>query len=416
MPVLAIGLDSFDTAFTGCTTHLASLVAIELARQGYSLVDYPWLVRLNPTVPWKTRGNAAVAILVAVDTRAEAEKAVREAVLPLAKAYGAQPKATLAALYVEDAEPSLGGWLEARNPCLERLYHRAVHTLAPLEQAMECIRSSGEMLASIGLGRRGTVGAAAALGMEPRSDYTFELLAYRRPSRWLEPRRIDPGSVVEYDYRYRPLTFSNYDYEKDIPLIAPHGHDPVLYGVRGEEPQVLLRALEEIEAGEEPSHWMLYRSNQATNAHLRPLTASRARPYTNPVLVVRLEEEPRRLPGGHVVARASDHTGTVTLAAYRETGALREALLSLKPGDLVAAAGGVKPRRGQPTLNLEALVPLRSGRPPRPCCPSWCGEPLVQPPPRSHHHLVKPLERCLAPPKQLPRRVKPTIPLRVTLE
>ena len=416
MPVLAIGLDSFDTAFTGCTTHLASLMAIELERRGHRLLDYPWLVRLNPTVPWKTRGNAAVAILVGVDNAAEAKRAVRDVLIPLAKAYGEQPKAALIALYVEEAEPSLAGWLEARSPCLERLYHRAVHTLAPISEALDCLRSGGDALLSIGAGRRGIVGAVAALGMDPRSDYTFELLTYRKPGRWLEPRRIDPGSVIEYDYRYRPLTFSNYDYEKDIPLIAPHGHDPVLYGVRGEDPHVLLRALDEIDAGEEPSHWMLYRSNQATNAHLRPLVASNARPYTNPVLVLRLEEKPRRLPGGHVVARARDHTGAVTLAAYRETGQLRDALLSLEPGDVFAAAGGVKPRHGEPTLNLEALIPLRHWRLQPPCCSSWCREPVHQPPPRSHHHLVKPLERCLAPPKQLPRRVEPLIPREVILE
>lgn len=415
MPVLAIGLDSFDTAFTGCTTHLASLIAVKLVQEGYSLIDYPWLVRLNPTVPWKTRGNGAVALLVGVDGPAEAERAVRDAVLPLAKAYGDQPKATLVALYVEEAEATLEGWLAARSPCLERIYHRAVHTLVAIDEAVECLRGSGRLLLSIGLGRRGTIGAAAALGMEPRADYTFELLTYREPRRWLEPRRIDPGSVVEYDYRYRPLTFSNYDYEKDIPLIAPHGHDPVLYGVRGEDPRILLRALEEIDAGEEPSHWMLYRSNQATNAHLKPLTARLARPYTNPVLVLRLMGKPRRLPGGHVVARAGDHTGEITVAAYRETIGLREALLALEPGDTFAAAGGVKPRRGEPTLNLEAIIPLHAGRLPQACCSSWCREPVVQPPPRSHHHLVKPLERCLAPPKQLPRRVKPLIPREVTL-
>ena len=28
----------------------------------FDLVDYPRLVRLNPNVPWKTRGNGAVAL------------------------------------------------------------------------------------------------------------------------------------------------------------------------------------------------------------------------------------------------------------------------------------------------------------------------------------------------------------------
>jgi tRNA(Ile2)-agmatinylcytidine synthase len=391
LPVLAVGLDSFDTAFAGCTTHLASVLALRLAQEGYRLLDYPWLVRLNPAAPWKTRGNAAVAILLQAETWSEAEKAARLA-LDTARAYagGTGPgKESLIALLLEEAE-SLSDYTALRPRCLRGLYHRAVHELAPIEQAQECLEEIAPLiLASYGTNNRGIVGALSALGYEPAGDYTFELLVYRKPRYWLKERRIDPESVLDYDIRYRPMTFMNYDYEENRALIAPHGYDPVLYGVRGEEPEPLLRALDTIDTGgEEPSHWMLFRSNQATGAHLRPKPLAAVRPYDNPLVRAVITGPPRRLPGGHAVAAAADHTGVIHLAAYRETGRLRRVLSSLRPGDEVVAAGSAKLRAGVLTLNLELLWSPGLDWPPA----GPCG--AVQPPVSRLSHLSVPPERC----------------------
>ncbi len=411
MPLLALGLDSFDTPFAGCTTHFASLLLAVAAQLGLEPIDYPWLVRLNPAAPWKTRGNGAIALLLRTGGRRDAEKLL-SAAWRLAEAYApGSRKASIAALYLEDVE-SLDEYLAARPRCLETLYRRAIHEIVDPGLAVTCIAKRARIY---GAGRRGLVGAAAALGWDPRRDYTFELLAYREPRRWATPRRLDEHSVVAYDLRHRPVTFANYDYESSRPLIAPHGTDPVLYGVRGTDPRVLVMALEEIDAGEEPSHWTLFRSNQATNEHLRPKTLASTRPYDNVVIVAELASRPRRLPGGHTVVDVVDHTGTATLAAYRETGMLRRVLGTLEPGDVVAAAGRAKRRRGELTLNLELLSPR--GREP-PCC-RFCGNDWVYPPLSALHHLAAPPERCLAPP---PGPLKPprgeffTAPHRFTLE
>ncbi len=58
--MLYIGIDDTDSINGGCTTWLATEVIKELSE--FDLIGCPRLVRLNPNVPWKTRGNAAVAL------------------------------------------------------------------------------------------------------------------------------------------------------------------------------------------------------------------------------------------------------------------------------------------------------------------------------------------------------------------
>ena len=57
-----LGIDDTDSRFGHCTTHLGYLIVCELARIGCTFSTYPRLVRLNPNISFKTRGNAAVCI------------------------------------------------------------------------------------------------------------------------------------------------------------------------------------------------------------------------------------------------------------------------------------------------------------------------------------------------------------------
>ena len=52
-----IALDDTDGNDGGCTTHLMLRIISEL---GLDVKGYPGLVRLNPNIPYKTRGNAAL--------------------------------------------------------------------------------------------------------------------------------------------------------------------------------------------------------------------------------------------------------------------------------------------------------------------------------------------------------------------
>src|SRR3989442_11950354 len=59
--VLWIGVDDTDSLRGMCTTFLAAELVHDLT-EDRDLIGYPRLVRLNPTIPWKTRGNGAVCL------------------------------------------------------------------------------------------------------------------------------------------------------------------------------------------------------------------------------------------------------------------------------------------------------------------------------------------------------------------
>src|SRR5581483_2560409 len=66
MQVLHVAFDDTDSRAGRCTTHLGFKVAEHLKKMGVELVDYPLLIRLNPNIPWKTRGNGAVCLRLKV--------------------------------------------------------------------------------------------------------------------------------------------------------------------------------------------------------------------------------------------------------------------------------------------------------------------------------------------------------------
>ncbi|HLC45857.1 MAG TPA: tRNA(Ile2) 2-agmatinylcytidine synthetase, partial [archaeon] len=58
-----IGIDDTDSASKGmCTTYLGAKVLRFLLGKKAMLLDYPLLVRLNPNIPFRTRGNGAVCL------------------------------------------------------------------------------------------------------------------------------------------------------------------------------------------------------------------------------------------------------------------------------------------------------------------------------------------------------------------
>ena len=429
-----LGIDDTDSPRGGCTTYVAALMVEELYKMGVEFVDYPSLIRLNPNAPWKTRGNGAVCLRFYC----------REDLLDEVVAMAARLVEAEADLGDENTHPGVALHVGKVPISLKLFAKRAIRGIVSLDEALRLCAKHGIRALGFKLGR-GIIGALAAIGETLSGDHTYELLAYRVPEMRGKPRAVSEESVIKMDEATRPLTFNNYDYEEERILITPRGPDPVLLGIRGESPSIVLKAFRMLEVGEPIERWVIFRTNQGTDAHLAHRLVRELKPHMPAIIRGYVSSPPTMIHGGHVIFRLSDGSGEVDCAAYWPSGRLAKVASLLWPGDLVEVAGGVKlGPGGRLTLNVEKLRIIKLARKAiamNPHCPACgkrmksmgankgfrcpkCGfrDPgarkvlvevprevkpgLYLPPPRSQRHLTKPLRRyglekygCPGPPK-----------------
>ncbi len=425
---LHIGFDDVDSPRGGCTTDLASEIAINWSKRGVKFIDYPNLVRLNPAIPWKTRGNGALSLRVLAESYELAKEMCSE-VISIAESYVAEfahPKRS----------PHVACFIGRVPGELEAMGERAVKDVVLIDEALSIVEKYLPKIItwSNSSSKRGLIGALAAVGNKLTKDHTYELIAYRSRDYWGAPRLIDPVSVFKMDEETRGMTFLNVDREANRVLIAPHGPDPILFGIRGEEPGALIKALNVIETGEPIAKWIIFRTNQATDEHLRRVkNLCEAYAYTGVIALGKISRSPRTIAGGHVILAIADECGEIDVAAYEPTGSFRSIVKELRPGDVVEVYGVVRPpssTHGR-TINLEKIRIIKLSEAVKylnPVCPK-CGRRMTssgrgkgfkcahcgykdpaaskiavvekrsvaegwhQPPPRAFKHLMKPLER-----------------------
>lgn len=345
-----IGLDDTDSPAGGCTTYTAALVFEQLVRLGFSPTDFPWIVRLNPNIPWKTRGNGALAIRLRVK-----EDQINDA------------KKTTLGIVESTSDPSVPSTDPAvvflagpRPPVLRDFSRRALYDVLTVEEARKVMKSVGIDAHVFGK-PRGLIGALAALGSEFGDSHTFEIIAYRTTKYLGSTRQVDASSVKEMNLKHGDTTFNNIDDETGRILITPRGADPVLFGIRGNDPVKLISAFQCIQVNEPIDHVTLFKTNQGTDAHLAFQThVQKLRQYFSAVLYGKVQRPPRVIRGGHVFFELTDDTGVVDCAAYEPSGTFRSIVRKLVPGDTVRVSGGVRRGpRGRLTLNLERLEILR---------------------------------------------------------
>ncbi|ASJ16154.1 tRNA(Ile2) 2-agmatinylcytidine synthetase [Thermococcus chitonophagus] len=343
--LLHIGIDDTDSPNGMCTTYLGALLYRELSRLGEPL-DLPRLIRLNPNIPYKTRGNGAVALIFDIE-----EEYIEEAKsLVIAKVK------ELADFSHENTNPGVA-FLEGEVPQdLTEFSLRALREHVTIEEAEKVAKNIGAEIAKFKLGR-GIIGALAAIGY-PLRRYTYELLAYRDPRNREKERRVDKDSVFEMDKRFYPFTYDNVDPYKGTVLITPHGKDPVLVGIRGIDKGKVLQAFEEVKIYEEVIMFQLYKTNQSTDDHLVPKKIKDVKLYDS--VIIRGKVASRYWERGrHVFFELEDETGKIRVAAFEPTKKFRNYVRKLLPGDEIIVAGGVKEHEGVLTVNLEKFYPIR---------------------------------------------------------
>ena len=344
---LHIGIDDTDSTKGGCTTYVAARIVEEITKIGAQFIDYPNVVRLNPNVPYKTRGNAAASLRVVISK--DSYDTIQEAVL-----QEVEENSQFGMKGTDPAVIFLKGPVPGK---MKEFARRALWDILSKEEAVRILKSSGAIAAAYGTGL-GLIGALGAVGQTLNEDHTFELIAYRQKKNCGKPRLVDEPSVKRMDGLTKSGTFNNYDFENRRILITPHGPDPVLVGIRGEDPDIVLRAFGLIKIQEQVERWVIFRTNHGTDAHFQYVPYKIRLVPNRPVILKGIVGGlPARIRGGHVFFNLRIRSGRVCCAAFEPTGEFRQIAAKLLPGDEVTVFGAVKESR-MPlplTINLEKI-------------------------------------------------------------
>jgi len=341
---MIIGLDDTDSRDSMCTTYLAAVLIEKLNTFG-SLVDYPLLVRLNPNIKYKTRGNAALAINIRLNDANDAAK-IKELVIETVEkmAVFSDENTNPGIVFIEIPTESM------KNDLL-KFSMRAVQGVLEIGEAKELLERHD--ITHRGFkNERGLIGALAAAGFSLCGlyDHTFELIAYREQRNWGQPRNIDEGSVWTANAATYPDTWDTVDIDNERIVFAPHSLDPILFGIRGKNEESVRRAFSMIRSEPIERH-VVYRTNQNTDMHLIPANIHEVEGDRSYILDGTVSKAPKTITGGHIIFELSENGASIECVAFEPTKGFRRIIRELREGDEVTVFGSVK----ESTVNLEKI-------------------------------------------------------------
>ena len=418
---IAIGIDDTDSTNGMCTTFIVFQLVRRLIQIGARFNDYPRLIRLNPNIPWKTRGNGALSLIVSINNIQDAFKEACRIIEEYSEIESsADPGLIISSFDVIPKD-------------IEELCQRTISEVVSKKDVEHLIRKYNLLYKGWGK-MRGLIGALASIGYSFSDDATYELIAFRSPENWGSKRLVDGSSIIRMSHATYPYTFNNYDDEKGRIIITPRGPDPVLLGIRGEDPELLLNAYRTLKINEKVFGYMIFKTNQGTSVHLKPeLNLENLGTYRSGHFKGVVFENPTVGIGGHVYFKVMNEGLTVCCAAYEPTGNSRKIVLGLLIGDRIEIGGSVRRSSSKHPriVNLEYLKVIELVKDSilkNPICVSCnkkmtsrgknqgfrcnhCGledtiikklvferpriisKGLYVPPPRAQRHLTKPLQR-----------------------
>jgi len=326
--VLHVGIDDTDSPKGMCTTFLSYKIVKFLEDQNIEFIDYPSLIRFNPNIPWKTRGNGAVHLTIKTKNPKKIKKKITQFV----------------ANYSDTKNGANPGLVFYQNESIPESFHKfsnlALWKLISRKNAKQFV--SENKIDSFYLGNgQGLVGAIGAIGYK-FADHTFELLSYRKKSQIGKKRIINKDSVRKMQSVTFPDTFNSYDNESNRVLITPHGPDPVFYGIRGETAKSVITASTMVSANEKLDGYMVFRSNQGTGDHLKnELQIDDLEPFTSGFLVGQVCNKPVTEKGGHVFFSVEAKGKRIKCGVYKPT-KITKVAQNLIVGDKIRIGGGIR--------------------------------------------------------------------------
>ncbi|MCQ2056119.1 MAG: tRNA(Ile)(2)-agmatinylcytidine synthase [archaeon] len=349
-----VAVDDTDSVRGNCTTFLATEIIKELS--DLDLIGCPRLVRLNPAVPWKTRGNGSLVMkfghgvgkkrfIGMVDDKEfycyddsdnyELDyRSIMKRLIPITEKYC-------------ESDANAGLLISSQRPDVS-FYKRGVTTILSREEIDREIDRIGALTYTTGNGR-GLIGATCGLAWIPE-DITFELLAYRERERWGTKRQYDPTSIKKMDSKF-PTTFNNWEDRTGKVAIVPSTPCPVLYGIRGDVLRDVIDAANIVKT-EKIYRWLVFLTNQGTDDHVirdaKELVSNRSYFIGGKVV-----SKANHIRGGHTFIGISTKYGVITCGAYEPSKEFRFVFDQLIPDDEIEVVGEFReyPR----TLNVEKL-------------------------------------------------------------
>jgi len=351
-----IAVDDTDSREGLCTTFVLTEIVKALNINGIDIIGHPRLVRLNPAVPWKTRGNASLVLQAGIGSGAKKrignidgkdvfcysemkhdieENELSEKIIP--------------AVMGNRASDSDTGLIISKNRPSPELYWNGVRKILEqkdIEKELERINAKTFIQ---GCGR-GLIGAACGLSWMPK-DSTFELIAYRERKRWGTERTVDPMTIREIDKTFES-TFNSWEERFRKVTMVPSTPCPVLYGLRGEVHEDLEKAADII-VSEKKDRWIIFLTNQGTDDHIIT-EAKELAPDSSYRIEGTVKGSARHLKGGHTFLELETRYGTITCGLYEPSKEFRMVFDHLIEGDVITVLGEL---RNEPrTLNTEKIL------------------------------------------------------------
>ena len=163
---LSIGFDDTDSPKGMCTTYLGFKLVNLLKKENAEFIDYPRLIRFNPNIPWKTRGNGAVGLKIKTSN----PQKIKKKVIDLVSKYSETKNG---------ANPAIVFYENNKIPkSIKEFSKLALWKLIERNYVKKFVQENNIDSFYLGNGQ-GLVGAIGVIGYE-FNDNTLELLSYRK--------------------------------------------------------------------------------------------------------------------------------------------------------------------------------------------------------------------------------------------
>ncbi len=328
-----LGLDDTDNPEGGCTTYTLTKIIDALSKKDpkFTLLDFPKLIRLNPNVPYKTRGNGALALHGQTNlSLKEVEKIVQQIIEKDTSTWQKDSRTEPSYILIDEKDVIENS----------EFYWSALRSLKHPDEITSLLKNSKHWSRN---DNRSLVGSYAAIIADLSEDFTYELIAYRKPENYGRKREFNEKSLKSQIMENRDMLFSNYDFIEDRELIAPSGPDPVFCGIRGEDPRILVQVFKNLDIAESLEGYTIFKTNQGTGHHLKRPHHSFL-PNSVHTGTYRLRENPMILKGGHVKLKCRDvyKARSVDLMVFEPTKTIVKTAQKLRKDDIIHILGGVK--------------------------------------------------------------------------